>query len=291
MKQVSIHLQLKDVLRANKEGSFATQAARHDVLMTAVADLHSLGYSNIKLINLKPKHIQALVKDWKVQGIANATMKNRMSHLRWLADKIEKQNIIPRTNKELGIGDRIYVDNSKNRAWELTDEQLSKIGNERVRLSLQLERAFGMRKEESLKFKPSIADKGDHLLMVGSWCKGGRPREIPITTEKQRRILADCHRVAAKGSMIPDRKSYAQYLSSFEKYCLRAGIKNVHGLRHKQAQEMYKTLAGWECPKNGGIQKKDMTPEQKEIDKQVRLKISYNLGHGREKITAVYLGR
>lgn len=291
MKEESIHIQMSRVLLANKEGSFGTQAVRHDILMMSMTDLHSLGYANLKLTNLKPKHITALVNDWKIQGIANATMKNRLSHLRWLVQKIDKANIIPRTNKELGIDNRVYLDNSKNKAWELTNDQLDSISSERVRLSLQLERVFGLRKEESLKFQPDYADKGDHIELMGSWCKNGRNRIIPVTTKKQRKVLNACHCVAGKGSMIPPDKSYVQWLSSFESYCSRAGIKNVHGLRHKYAQELYKILTGWECPKNGGMQKKDMTPEQKEIDRKVRLEISNNLGHGREKITAIYLGR
>jgi len=291
MKQESIHIQLSRVLLANKDNSFATQEARHDILMMAMADLHSLGFANLKLVNLKPKHISALVEDWKAQKITNSTMKNRLSHLRWLAGKIDKANIIPRTNKELGIGNRVYVDNSKNKAWELTDEKLAKISSERVRLSLQLERAFGLRKEESLKFQPAYADKGDHLELMGSWCKNGRPRIIPIDFKEQRELLDACHRLAGQGSMIPADKSYAQHLSSFESYCSRADIKNVHGLRHKHAQELYKTLTGWECPKNGGLRRKEMSKEQKEIDRKVRLKISHDFGHGRENITAVYLGR
>lgn len=275
----------------NKDGSFATQQARHDILMSAVGDLHQLNYANLKIENIKLKHVKALIEDWKIQDISNATMKNRLAHLRWLVAKLGKPNTIPRTNKELGIENRTYVDNEKNKAWELTDEHLNKISSERVRLSLKLERWFGMRKEESLKFRPSYADKADYLLMQGSWCKNGRPREIPITTDKQRRILADCHKVAGNGSMIPDQKSYAQHLSSFEKYCGRAGIRNVHGLRHKYAQVWYELETGWKCPKNGGMSSKDMTDKQKRIDFKARMKISHALGHGREQITAVYLGR
>ena len=291
MKQPSIHRQLRVVLDTYQEGSFATQQARHDILMVAVGDLHQLGYSNLKLGNLKQKHVHALIVDWKVQGIACATMKNRMAHLRWLVGKLGKPNVIPRSNQTLGIENRVYVDNARNKAWELTDTHLSQIRSERVRLSLELERFFGMRKEESLKFQPSYADQGDFLLMKSSWCKGGRPRRIPITTAKQRRILSDCHRVAGKGSMIPQDKQYASYLSSFEKYCARAGIRNVHGLRHKYAQVMYRKLTGWDCPKDGGPKRRQMTATQKQQDYAARMTISEALGHGREKITAVYLGR
>jgi hypothetical protein len=45
------------------------------------------------------------------------------------------------------------------------------------------------------------------------------------------------------------------------------------------------------CPARGGIKSKQLTPKQKDIDRQAREVISREMGHGREQITAVYLGR
>lgn len=41
-------------------------------------------------------------------------------------------------------------------------------------MSLQLQQAFGLRREESIKFQPRYADRGDHIALKGSWTKGGR---------------------------------------------------------------------------------------------------------------------
>jgi hypothetical protein len=38
-------------------------------------------------------------------------------------------------------------------------------------MSLRLQEAFGLRREESIKFRPSAAD---HIAIQSSWAKGGR---------------------------------------------------------------------------------------------------------------------
>ena len=70
-----------------------------------------------------------------------------------------------------------------------------------------------------------------------------------------------------------------------------AGIQHVHGHRHQYAQERYRELTGWSCPAQGGLTSRQLTPEQKAIDRESRIRISAELGHSREQITAIYLGR
>ena len=53
----------------------------------------------------------------------------------------------------------------------------------------------------------------------------------------------------------------------------------------------YRVLSGWACPAQGGPASKQLTYEQKAIDRLARLAISQELGHGRERIASVYLGR
>ena len=45
------------------------------------------------------------------------------------------------------------------------------------------------------------------------------------------------------------------------------------------------------APADGGLASEVLTPEQKAHDRQARLIISRELGHEREQIIAVYLGR
>jgi hypothetical protein len=45
------------------------------------------------------------------------------------------------------------------------------------------------------------------------------------------------------------------------------------------------------APAAGGKTSKELTPDEKNQDYQARIQISQELGHEREQITVVYLGR
>ena len=158
-------------------------------------------------------------------------------------------------------------------------------------MSLRLQAAFGLRRAESIKIQPVWADRGNQLVLKASWAKGGRAREIPIRNEEQRRELDAAKSLAGKGSLIPAGLSYVDQLRRFEHQCAAAGIHRVHGHRHQYAQVRYRELTGWAAPAAGGPRSKELTPEQREVDRQARLTISEELGHGREQIAAVYLSR
>jgi len=242
--------------------------------------------------SLKPKQIQYLLNRWKTEGLSAATIKNRMSHMRWWAEKVNKASVIPRTNSALAIERRVFVTNV-SKAKEIAPEALAKIKDERLRISLELQRAFGLRREECLKFQPGYAMAGGpgKIMIKPAWAKGGRGREVPITNDRQREVLARAAALAGSGSMIPKDQSYIQRLKQYEYATNRAGMSKLHGLRHEYAQTRYKELMGWECPAKGGLTAKELTPEQKAQDLAARLQISHELGHGRESISAVYLGR
>jgi integrase len=76
---------------------------------------------------------------------------------------------------------------------------LDKVRDAHVRMSLELQQAFGLRREEAIKFIPSFADRGDHLVLKASWTKGGRERTIPIRTEAQRDVRNRARRLAGRG--------------------------------------------------------------------------------------------
>jgi hypothetical protein len=158
--------------------------------------------------------------------------------------------------------------------------------------SLQLQAAFGLRREESIKLIPAWADRGDRLVLKASWCKGGREREIPIQTREQRQLLDDAKALAAGKSLVaPGYATYAEYLKHFRYKCERVGIHGVHGHRHFYAQARYQALTGWACPARGGPTRKQLSPQQRMRDREVRAQISREMGHGREQIVSVYVGR
>ena len=281
---------LKQLCRHCREGSYATQRNRERILTLAADELHGMGYRRMQVRSLKPKHIEALVKRWQEKELSIGTIKNRMATLRWWAEKVNKQSVIAKSNELYGIPDRRFVTNENN-AKNLTETQLNKVKDEHVRMSLELQRAFGLRREEAMKFTPSYADKGDHIQLKASWTKGGRPRSIPIRTEIQRDVLDRARHLAGFGSLIPPHRSYVEQLRVYEGNTTRAGLSSMHGLRHAYAQERYEELTGWKCPVAGGPGSKSLTSEQRTLDHEARLTISQELGHERSQITTAYLGR
>jgi len=282
--------QLKQLCRHNREGSYGTQVQRERELTLMANQLHEIGYRGMNSHSLRPKHVKALVKHWLKNGVATGTIKNRMSAFRWWARKVNRQNVVARSNDHYGIPNRIFVTNT-NKAKSVIEADLAKVRDEHVRMSLELQQAFGLRREEAIKFIPTYADQGDHLTLKPSWTKGGKARTIPIRTQNQREVLDRAHRLAGKGSLIPSNRNYIQQLRIYMGHTQRAGLSKMHGLRHAYAQLRYEELTGWKSPAAGGPISKSLTSEQRAFDREVRLIISRELGHEREQVTAIYLGR
>jgi hypothetical protein len=285
-----LNYQLKQLCRYNRDGSFGTQVQRERELTLIANQLHDLGYRCMNQRSLKPRHDEALVERWLKEGIATGTIKNRMSAIRWWARKVDKQNVVARSNDHYGIPNRIFVTNT-SKAKSVIEADLAKVRDVHVRMSLRLQQAFGLRREEAIKFMPSVADRGDYLQLKPSWTKGGKARQVPIRTEEQRKIVNLTHKLAGKGSLIPSNRNYIQQLRVYEGHTNRAGLSKMHGLRHAYAQRRYEELTGWLSPAAGGPTSDQLTAEQRDRDQEARLTISKELGHEREQVTAVYLGR
>lgn len=289
----------------NRDGSHATQAARRAVLKMAAQQLQrDLGFRNLRAERLGQRHLVALVKHWQANNLSIGTIKNRIAHLRWAAEKAGKPGVAGISNTDLGIEQRSYVA-KESKAISLPDAKLGKIADPHIRMSLRLQRAFGLRREESLKINVSRAWQGDSLKLEGSWCKGGRIRDIPIRTAEQRQVLTEARELAGHGSMIPAERSYIQHLKMYENQLSAAGISRAHGLRHAYAQQRYEQLTGRPAPvalataldthagaaNDDGAALSTDSPTTKFTDAQARLLISAELGHSRAQITTVYIGR
>ncbi len=285
-----LNYELKKLCERNRDGSFSTRANRERILDLIANQLQEMGFKHMHATSLKAKHVQALVARWHKEGISPGTFKNRMAHLRWLAEKNGTPGIIARTNDAYGIPDRLYVTNV-SKAIQLDHERLARITDPYTQMSLELEEVFGFRRKESIMIRPAWADRGNLLVLQDNWTKGGRERVIPIRTAEQRRVLDKAKALAGNGSLIPKGMRYVDQLHRFVAQCKKVGIHHVHGLRHLYAQQRYRELTGWECPANGGPKSKELTPEQKLIDREARQTITEELGHGRLQLVAQYIGR
>ena len=283
-----LNYQLKQLCRRNRDGSYRTQSDRERQLTLIANQLHALGYRKMNTHSLKPKHIEALVKHWQREDISAGAMKNRLTVIRWWAQKVNRQNVVARSNDHYGIPDRQFVTNI-SKAKSVTMKDLERVRDQHVRMSLELQQAFGLRREEAIKFQPSFADQGDLIVLKASWTKGGKSREIPVRTEAQRSLLNRVRQFAGNGSLIPSSRNYRQQLRIYERHTANAGLSSMHGLRHTYAQQRYQELTGWQAPAAGGPKVKVLTPEQRQIDQKARLAISLELGHERIQVVGIYL--
>ena len=282
---------LKQLCHRNRDGAFGTQADRERILDLIADQLHEMGFRHMDAGSLKPKHVEALVARWLAEQLSPGTIKNRMSALRWWAEKIGKQNVVARTNAAYGIPDRVYVTNA-TKAKDARPAQLAQIRDAYTVMSLRLQAAFGLRREESIKIVMRSPTSGDVLRLKASWCKGGRERDIPIRTLEQRQLIDEAKALAKGKSLVaPGYTTYSAYLKHFRYECERVGIHGVHGHRHFYAQARYQELAGWPCPARGGPTRSSSRPSSASVDREVRLQVSHEMGHGRTQIRPVYCGR
>jgi len=281
-------MDLVRLCQRNRDGSYGTQNNRRRGLGAMADDLADLGYKLPSAASLKPKHIDALVEKWLDADTTDASIRNRLTWLRWWAEKVNKASVVNRDNAAYGVAERGGV--TRNRAQALDQSKLNAIECPHIKASLLLQAAFGLRREEAMKFQPRRAVHSDHIALQPSWTKGGRARTVPITTLHQRQVLEHVAKLAGGGSLIPANLSYVEHLKRFEYQTLKADFRNTHGFRHAYAQNRYLTLTGQACPLNGGRTWADMSPKEREADRAARRQISAELGHGRLKITDTYLG-
>ena len=283
-----------------KKSSYQSHASRHDmkhILIKCVKDLHELGFKVAHVKGFKAKHVFKLVEHWKAQEKSPGTIKNCLSKLRELGRILGDEKLVKKENTPYEVEARIYKSETNRGIYQL---DLSKCTDPYIKLSLEGQRLFGLRREESLKIVIKEAVREGHLKLKPSWTKGGIGRNIPIRTEEQKEWIRKVQSLVTPGkSLIPDSDSYKKHLNRYVNQTTRLmGLKNLHGLRHAYAQNRYRELTayfspngnGWDCPFLGGKNKNQMNDAERSIDMKVKHILSRELGHSRTNVTEVYLG-
>lgn len=287
---------INECLKRVKGYSYASKADTKHMLTRCVKDLHTLGFKINHIKGLKPKHIYVLVEHWKAQGKQTATIKNYMSKLRKIAVLLDKPKLVKPDNEAYQIEKRSYVP-KHNKAIHQVD--FSKCTDPMIRLSLEAQMLFGLRREESMKLVLREAWQDDNLKIQPSWTKGGVGRTIPITSDKQRAWLQKtCGQVASGHSLIPRDRTYKKHLSYYQVQTKQMGLSKCHGLRHAYAQRRYHEITkaldpkhkGLLCPLAGGKSSKDLKGTEKTLDRRARLILTRELGHSRRSVVKIYCG-
>ena len=208
--------------------------------------------------------------------------------MRWWAERVGKGNLV-KPNADYGIRPRSHVSDGTKRR-DLDAEKLARVKDPHVRMALRLQGAFGLRREEAIKLTPARDDRGDRIRLKGATTKGGRPREVPVLTDGQRRLLDEARELAGGGALIPPGRNYAEQKRVYEDEARHAGLDRNHGLRHAYALDRYEALTGWKAPAAGGPASSTLWGARRGIDRAARLTVAAELGHSRREISRTYLG-
>lgn len=241
---------------------------------------------------------QELAEKVEAGEMAASTAQNYLSAVNTvmsLATHGQWESVSP--TKDCGIDQRSSIRESAPGALDreaygrALDAVRSELGD-RAAAVVELARELGLRsKEASLldargAYQEAIS-KGSISLVEGT--KGGRHREIPITSEKQ--LVALSRAAETQGgdrSMIPAHETW----KSWREGVLREAREIVqehtggglHDLRSAYACERYEQLTGHAAPVAGG------EIADRQADREAREQIALELGHGRVDVVSEYVG-
>lgn len=313
--KMSLKGQLASLTNHNKDNSFVTRADRNHVLFEVV-DILKKDFRLESLTNLKEKHITHIVDIWKNSGITNATIKNKMSNMRWLAEKLNKKNIIPAKNSALGIANRT-TDANTDKSWIPNADVYADLP-ESLQIHVDLMRNFGLRFREAALFSPRECSS-IQAIDIEKGTKGGRARslrftlkgennhqktvEVPEMSDAQIEVVSRATAYVDRQNqvcIIPRNTTYKKWEDSTRNtYRLvgmtKDGVGTPHGLRHQYAQTRYREITGWKTPAEMSSTervdfRKKMTKEMRSLDVFAKKTISRELGHGRVYVTSTYVG-
>jgi site-specific recombinase XerD len=204
--------------------------------------MESQGLQSIK--HMKSKHVQQCFDHLKAMNLVASTMQNHATAIRFIAAAIGKKNIVPRTNRELGII-RTGRYSPKTANIEKHNQIRELLFQKDVRLGVahDLREAFGLRAQESITARIAVRNGEEFIRVVG---KGGRIREIRINTDEKRAAADSMKKIALAQKtpgIIPANKTLKQFYTYQKNVISRLGgtkktIANMHTLRHHHVQDM-----------------------------------------------------
>lgn len=171
-------------------------------------------------------------------------------------------------------------------------DALRDAGQARGAAVADLARELGLRsKEASLLDTTKALQQAQNraVVTISEGTKGGRTREVPITSPSQISALSRASAIqGGDRNLIPAHQSWQQWregeLRDARETLQAHGIDRLHDLRAAYACNRYNQITGAVAPVMGG------QILDREKDKEARELISNELGHDRIEVVASYIG-
>ncbi len=261
--------------------------------------------------NLGQKHIRAMVQVWKLEHLAPATIQTYLSFLRGLGMWMGKHGFV-RSPAYYGLAVDEYQRHEnaqRDKSWSAQGIDIEALINavcafdRHVGASLRLIRAFGLRRKESIQFRPfehvlpfvqtGLPPEGktaDRYVRIKG--KGGRVRWLALDSPAREAAVAFAQDQASSqdAHMGDPARDLKRNLRRFDYVLEKFGITlrergaTAHGLRHEVLSEVYQDVTGEASPIRGG------GPVSREADRAARRVVSQLAGHARLRAAGAYCG-
>jgi hypothetical protein len=301
--------------RKHKSVSYETMLQRQRFMAFFFREIRTkTRFNNLDPRQLATRHVETMVARWVDEGLATATIHNRLSWLRTYAGWIGKPGLVLPPEHYVGVesvhAHRVQVA-TEDHSWSAKNVDIAaKIAEVSafdpwVGLQLELCHHFAMRAKEARHFRPHGAlvhrdaanprdtehfPEVEWFVHVAYGTKGGRPRHVPLTTAAQRDLLERCCQVVTPGQFVGwahltavrARRRFYYILNKFGITKKQLGVV-AHGLRHQHVNDAFERDAGAPSPVRGASARST-------DDKIARQRASNVLGHGRLQVASCYLG-
>jgi integrase len=285
-----IHVHSKTRVTSNAI-SLKTQQRRVTNLIAGFKELRAGGFALETPWNVGEKHIRYLVNLWVLEKkLSPGTVDNRLTYWRTLAGWMKKNQLVGTVDDYIDRPDgyRRYYVAQQDKSWEAANINVEEVFSrltERdrwVAIQVELQSAFGLRVEESMRLRPLQCLRLTGHLQIVDGTKGGRPRLVPIDSQHQYDLLVRAGLLSnpRTGSMIPEPWTFKKWYRHFydvlqsEDISKRKMGVTVHGLRHAYLQRMYEQVTGVPAP----IKRLDHRPDL-ELHQRAMEKIVEAAGH------------
>lgn len=280
----------------------------------------ALSFSSVDALSDRWAQFAAYAKEQGIGRMERITPELVQSYGRELAEKVQSkqisasyaQNLVSSVNtvmhltpkqwesvsptRECGIAERSLVRDTpvltEREPLSVALQALRENGNYRGAAVAELAREFGLRSKEAALLNAHSALKeaqSKGFISVLNGTKGGRHREVPITSEKQLEVLKNASQAQEDArAVMPSDKNWAQYrneLQHVREVLKENGFAGLHDLRSAYAASRYEQLTGQSAPINN-----DGVIVDRAMDLTARDTITKELGHGRIDVVAAYIG-
>ena len=175
-----------------------------------------------------------------------------------------------------------------------TPERVSSLQlTERQAAAVNLAQDLGLRSKEAslLNAKHALSQAVERgVITVTDGTKGGREREIPITSERQLETLREAAQAQGEArAVMPPDQNWREWRETGlrearETVAEAAQARGIHDLRATYAAERYQAITGHPAPCNRG------QIADRAADRAARMQIAKELGHGRIDVVSSYVG-